>query len=115
MQGKIIKGIAGFYYVHTESGNVYECKAKGVFRKDKQKPLVGDNVELDILDEEKKLSKVTEIPSNEANARKKLVISDVHVFGERIYYFCSDGKAGGDRAFFEYNMNTSETNKIFES
>ena len=68
-----------------------------------------------MLDEEKKLSKVTEIPSNEANARKKLVISDVHVFGERIYYFCSDGKAGGDRAFFEYNMNTSETNKIFES
>ena len=68
-----------------------------------------------MLDEEKKLSKVTEIPSKEANARKKLVISDVHVFGERIYYFCSDGKAGGDRAFFEYNMNTSETNKIFES
>ncbi len=31
MQGKIIKGIAGFYYVHVESV-VYECKAKGVFR-----------------------------------------------------------------------------------
>ena len=54
MQGKIIKGIAGFYYVHTEDGCVYECKAKGVFRKDKQKPLVGDNVELDILDTEKR-------------------------------------------------------------
>ncbi len=61
MQGKIIKGIAGFYYVHTESGNVYECKAKGVFRKDKQKPLVGDNVELDILDEEKKLGHIASI------------------------------------------------------
>ncbi len=68
-----------------------------------------------MLDEEKKLSKVCEIPPSEANARKKLVISDVHVFGEKVYYFCSDGKAGGDRAFFEYNMNTSETNKIFES
>ena len=61
MQGKIIKGIAGFYYVHTENGSVYECKAKGVFRKDKQKPLVGDNVQLDILDEEKKLGNIAAI------------------------------------------------------
>ncbi len=61
MQGKIIKGIAGFYYVHTENNSVYECKAKGVFRKDKQKPLVGDNVILDILDEEKKLGNIASI------------------------------------------------------
>ncbi len=61
MQGKIIKGIAGFYYVHAKDGSVYECKAKGVFRKDKQKPLVGDNVELDILDEEKKLGHILDI------------------------------------------------------
>ena len=44
MTGKIIKGIAGFYYVCGEDGIVYECKAKGIFRKDNQKPLVGDNV-----------------------------------------------------------------------
>ena len=43
MQGKIIKGIAGFYYVHVVEFGVYECKAKGVFRKEKIKPLVGDN------------------------------------------------------------------------
>ena len=30
MQGKIIKGIAGFYYIYAEDGNVYECKAKGI-------------------------------------------------------------------------------------
>lgn len=54
MQGKIIKGIAGFYYVQTVESGVYECKAKGIFRKDKQKPLVGDNVEISILDEEEK-------------------------------------------------------------
>ena len=51
MQGKIVKGIAGFYYVHAhdEAGEaeIYECKAKGVFRKDKRKPLVGDDVELE--------------------------------------------------------------------
>lgn len=52
MTGKIIKGIAGFYYVHDGAGRVYECKAKGVFRNRKIKPLVGDNVEFSILDQE---------------------------------------------------------------
>lgn len=48
MKGKIIKGIAGFYYVHTPEENViYECKAKGIFRNQKIKPLVGDDVEID--------------------------------------------------------------------
>ena len=50
MQGKIVKGIAGFYYVHVVESGVYECKAKGNFRKDGVKPLVGDNVEIEILD-----------------------------------------------------------------
>lgn len=61
MQGKIVKGIAGFYYVHTAGGTVYECKAKGVFRKDGQKPLVGDDVELEILDEDKRLGNIQKI------------------------------------------------------
>lgn len=50
MQGKIIKGIAGFYYVHVAETGIFECKAKGIFRKEKIKPLVGDNVELELLD-----------------------------------------------------------------
>lgn len=49
MTGKIIKGIAGFYYVHGEDNLVYECKAKGIFRSRKIKPLVGDNVEITVL------------------------------------------------------------------
>ncbi len=57
MRGKIIKGIAGFYYVYS-GGATYECKAKGVFRKDRKKPLVGDDVELDVLDEENKLGNI---------------------------------------------------------
>lgn len=48
MQGKIIKGIAGFYYIYAEDHEIYECKAKGIFRKDNQKPLVGDNVEIEV-------------------------------------------------------------------
>lgn len=52
MTGKIVKGIAGFYYVHDGQQKVYECRAKGVFRNRKIKPLVGDNVEFEVLDEE---------------------------------------------------------------
>ena len=53
-QGRIVKGIAGFYYVQTAESGVYECKAKGIFRKEKQKPMVGDQVEISVTDEEKK-------------------------------------------------------------
>lgn len=60
MQGRIVKGIAGFYYIQTET-NLYECKAKGIFRKDKTKPLVGDLVELEILDEEHKVGNIQKI------------------------------------------------------
>ena len=52
MQGKIVKGIAGFYYVHVNGIGVIECKAKGIFRKDGTKPLVGDNVEIETVGEE---------------------------------------------------------------
>ena len=61
MQGKIVKGIAGFYYVHVVEFGIYECKAKGIFRKKGTKPLVGDNVEIDILDEETKMGNIREI------------------------------------------------------
>ena len=61
MQGKIVKGIAGFYYVHVVESGVYECKAKGVFRKEKLKPLVGDNVEIEIISEEEKTGNIIKI------------------------------------------------------
>ena len=82
LQGKIIRGIAGFYYVHVTGHGIYECKAKGVFRKNKEKPLVGDNVEITVLDEEGKLGNVSEILSRKndlirpavANVDQALVI-----------------------------------------
>ena len=58
MKGKIIKGIAGFYYVHVPDGGIYECKAKGIFRKEQIKPLVGDDVEIDLLDEAEKTGNI---------------------------------------------------------
>ena len=61
MQGKIIRGIAGFYYVNIEQKGIIECKAKGIFRNRKEKPLVGDDVEIEILDEEKKAGNIITI------------------------------------------------------
>lgn len=61
MTGKIVKGIAGFYYVHDGRDQVYECKAKGIFRKEKIKPLVGDDVEFTVLDETEKTGNISRI------------------------------------------------------
>lgn len=65
VNGRIVKGIAGFYYVSVcladTNSNVYECHAKGSFRKEKIKPIVGDYVSIEILDEEKKLGSIIAI------------------------------------------------------
>lgn len=49
LQGTIIKGIGGFYYVEA-ADKVYECKARGVFRKKRITPLVGDFVTISVND-----------------------------------------------------------------
>ena len=48
MEGKIIKGIGGFYYVKTND-EVIECKARGKFRHKDMKPMVGDNVLISVI------------------------------------------------------------------
>ena len=48
IDGIIIKGIGGFYYVEAADGIIYECKARGVFRKEKITPLAGDKVEISV-------------------------------------------------------------------
>ncbi len=47
INGLIIKGISGFYYVETADG-VYECKAKGKFRNKNISPVVGDKVTITV-------------------------------------------------------------------
>ncbi len=61
MRGRIIKGIAGFYYVYVEGRGIYECRAKGIFRNRGLKPLVGDMVEIQALDESERSGNVEEI------------------------------------------------------
>ena len=81
INGKIIKGIGGFYYVDTENG-LYECRAGGIFRKNKITPLVGDRVSISVVDEENKKGVVEEIEERDtelvrppiANVDKALIV-----------------------------------------
>ena len=61
MQGKILKGISGFYYVHVAGSGIYECRAKGIFRRQNIKPLTGDLAEIAVLDETEKTGNVEKI------------------------------------------------------
>ena len=60
MEGRIIKGIAGFYYVKCGK-EIYQCKAKGIFRKESLKPLPGDFVRMEVTDEKDMEGNVIEI------------------------------------------------------
>lgn len=61
MKGKIVKGIGGFYYVHCKNKKTYECRAKGIFRNESIKPIVGDVVEISIIDDENCLGNLDKI------------------------------------------------------
>lgn len=64
LRGKIVKGIGGFYYVHVPDGaeaGLYECRARGIFRLENRKPLVGDNVEMAVIDGEEKTGNLEEL------------------------------------------------------
>jgi len=81
LNGQIIKGIGGFYYVDTENG-LYECRARGIFRKQKVTPLVGDRVSISVVDEETKKGVVETIENRDtelvrppiANVDKALIV-----------------------------------------
>ena len=57
-KGLIVRALSGFYYVRTDDGEEYECRAKGVFRKEKITPLVGDRVEIEALGQKGTVSRI---------------------------------------------------------
>lgn len=82
LEGIIIKGIGGFYYVEA-AGEIYECKARGVFRKSGIKPLAGDRVTISVnenaentIDEIHERSSVLVRPPV-ANADRLFIVSSV--------------------------------------
>lgn len=58
--GIVLKGIGGFYYVDTKSG-LYECRARGKFRKGGISPVVGDKVGISVIDAKNKKGSLDEI------------------------------------------------------
>lgn len=56
--GTILKGVGGLYYVRGEDSKLYECRARGIFRKDKTKPMIGDRV---IFEPEEPCGVITEL------------------------------------------------------
>lgn len=60
MNGIIVKGIGGFYYVKTADNCIYECKARGIFRKEKITPAVGDRVEIEVNNNNGSIVKISE-------------------------------------------------------
>ena len=86
MTGRIIKALAGFYYVKLSDGSTYACRAKGIFRKRGVSPLVGDLVEMDITDKKDMEGNVTAILPRKnslsrppvANVDQALVVFSIH-------------------------------------
>ena len=73
-KGVILKGVGGLYSVWTEnSGRIYKCKARGIFRKDAKKPLIGDNVTLSDIDEKNETAAIVEIAPRKSELRRPAV------------------------------------------
>ncbi|WP_018921298.1 ribosome small subunit-dependent GTPase A [Salsuginibacillus kocurii] len=78
-EGKIVKAVGGFFYVENETGR-YQCRARGLFRKKKEKPLVGDEVIFEaetieegyVLEIKARFNKLTRPPI--ANVEQALIV-----------------------------------------
>ena len=66
MKGIIIENISNLYQVKSyENGNIYECNARGKFKKEEITPVVGDRVEISIVDEKDKKAVIEKIEDRE--------------------------------------------------
>lgn len=61
LEGRILRGVGGFYYVETGDGRIYSCRARGSFRRDDIRPLPGDRARFVITHEEDREGSLTEI------------------------------------------------------
>lgn len=69
MQGLIIENIANLYYIESDN-KIYEATARGKFKKDEITPVVGDNVEIDVIDEINKKAVIDEIQNRNVYVKR---------------------------------------------
>lgn len=79
--GRIVKALSGFYYVRTADDSIVECRARGIFRKEKISPLVGDEVEFTMERGKGMIEKIAE----RKNSFIRPAVSNVDV----LVIFCS--------------------------
>jgi ribosome biogenesis GTPase / thiamine phosphate phosphatase len=85
-KGVVVKGVGGFYYIMS-GDNIYECRARGIFRKNGISPLPGDRVVFEIIDSYKKTGILNEIMERKtvlerpvvANANQLIIVISVHL------------------------------------
>src|SRR5699024_12489713 len=81
-EGRIVKALSGFYYVQAEDG-IYARKGRGVFRKQKITPLVGEFVKFDYTDKNESYIQTIADRKNEltktprANINKAVIVTTV--------------------------------------
>ncbi len=61
LHGRIVKGLGGFYYVDTGADGIYECRGRGIFRKDNTKLLIGDIVDLEVTHDKDMEGSITKL------------------------------------------------------
>ena len=69
MRGLIIENISNLYKVKTEKG-IYESVARGKFKKDEITPVVGDNIEIEIINEEEKKAVIEQIEKRQVYIKR---------------------------------------------
>lgn len=85
LDGRILKVVGGFYYVYTDEG-IYQCRARGLFRKQSLKPLAGDRCSIELTHTDDVEGNVTDILPRKnallrppvANIDQALVIFAIH-------------------------------------
>lgn len=71
MKGIIIEGISNIYRIEVENEEtIYEATARGKFKKDEISPVVGDIVEIEIIDEEKKKAVIESIEDRKVYVKR---------------------------------------------
>lgn len=105
-EGRIIKGIGGFYYVDTSNG-IIECRARGVLRKNKTTPLIGDLVLIRITKEDDKVGYIEKIIERK-NEIKRPPVSNI----EQLIIVISMKKPEPDFLFVDKLIVASEKNNI---
>lgn len=110
LEGLIIKGIGGFYYVETSDG-IYECRARGIFRKKGKTPLAGDKVKIDtevIIDSE--IEKTAAI--DEILPRKNFLIRPPVANIDNLFIISSIVEPSPDTLIIDKTMAAAEVRDI---